>query len=131
MSTTPIVANPAQLQLEEALERLAAQVRLRVPGIQCRIQHGSNDAFAWWVVARFSDPKNETRVVDASVECRAAGTQWRIDADVAREDGTVLAEYAVPAAANAESVGSGALVDDHLRRVTSFLAGQVDCIAKE
>ncbi|MCI0681891.1 MAG: hypothetical protein L0Y71_07280 [Gemmataceae bacterium] len=123
MSTTPLVANPAQTQVEEVLQRLAAQVRASVPGVQCRIHHGSNDAFAWWVVARFSNPKDEHQV-DVSVECRTNGPQCLIAADVAREDGTVLHELT-------KSVESDACGSELHGSTAAFLFEQVGCIIAE
>ncbi|GEM_PF-4322854 len=132
MNVTSLATNSAQQQLEAVLHRLTEQVRPRIPQVQCRIHHGANDHFAWWVVGRLSNPADESKVVDVSIECRATQPRLEIQTDLAREDGTVLREYSgddleaqQPANAN------GAPLENALRGIESFLMRQEECLVAE
>jgi hypothetical protein len=132
MKASPLSDTAAQQQLDAVLTQLAEQVRRRVPGVQCRIQHGANDHFPWWVVARFSNPADDGKIVDISLECRSAGPTLAIQADLAREDGTVLQEFpehdTSPLPVNGATSPSPA---ETLRGLESFLLQQVDCLSAE
>src|SRR6266446_4276758 len=79
-------------RLDRALEQLAAQIQRNVPAMRYSCQHGSNDRFPWWVVARFANGTEENKVVDISIDCRGTANAWCIRADLARENGFVLRE---------------------------------------
>ena len=132
MKATPLSGVSAQQQLEAVLTRLAEQVRRRVPGIECRIHHGSNDHFPWWVVARFSNPVDDSKIVDISLECRSADPTLAIQADLAREDGTVLQEFlghdTSPLPVNR---ANGPAPAEAFQSLESFLLQQVDCLSAE
>ena len=79
-------------RVERALKELAAQVQCSVPAVRCTVQHGGNDNFPWWLVARFANGADESKVVDVSIECRGTSQDWTIRADLARENGWVIRE---------------------------------------
>lgn len=116
-------------QLDAVLDRLTARVRLQLPEVRCRVHHGANERFAWWVAARLSNAQHESKVVDISIECRADDAAGSIHADLAREDGTVLQELS-PAGLTGE-LAVDVTQRDVTQRVESFLQGNVACIVAE
>lgn len=132
MSATSQARDRTAQQLDVILDRLTAQVRLRMPDVQCRIHHGANDHFAWWVVARLSNPNNESKIIDVSIECRSTESGWGARADLAREDGTVLQELPAEGLEALPKPGIDAVLPaDAMRRVESFLLGNVECLVAE
>jgi hypothetical protein len=132
MSATSLASDRTGQQLDAVLDRLTTQVRLRIPDLHCRVHHGANDHYAWWVVARLSNPGDESKIVDISIECRSPESGIDIHVDLAREDGTVLRELP------ADGLGvpprtcvNGVLLSDAIRHVEDFLLGQVECLVGE
>lgn len=132
MKATSQASDRTGQQLDGILDRLTAQVRLRIPALHCRIHHGGNDHFAWWVVARLSNPSDESKIVDVSIECRSAESRWDIGADLAREDGTVLQAWAAEGAGVERRAGANGVPSaDALRSIENFLLRQVECLVGE
>ncbi len=132
MNVRSVTNDAPQEQLDAALDRLTEQVRARIPGVQCRIHHGANDHFAWWVTARLSNRADESKIVDVSIECRSAQPQLAIHADLAREDGTVLHEFARKQLEGEPTAGTDRVpLHEALRGIESFLLGQVECLVAE
>lgn len=118
---TPVVPDLVH-RLEQTLKHLAAEVRHIIPSLRVSIQHGRNDSFPWWTVARFSDGTDGTKVIDVSIDCRATPEGWSIRADIAREDGHVLRESADmqgPRLANGAS--PAALAEELAAKLDEFL----------
>ena len=129
MSASSLADNVVQQRLDAVLQRLTEQVRFRIPNVQCRIHHRSNDHFAWWVVARLSNPSDENKIVDISIECKSMESQMNIHADLAREDGTVLQEFVgVETGVQHAANNNGAVLEDALREVERFLLEQERCL---
>lgn len=121
-----------QGRLDRALEKLAVSIRREVPTLRVAVQHGWNDCFPWRTVARFTNGADEARVADVSIDCHASPQAWRVEADVCREDGYILAE--LPAIQLNPPVNEGprlALPDEVLTRLEEFLTQQDDCIIRE
>jgi hypothetical protein len=89
-------------------------------------------SFPWWVVARFVNGGDASKVIDLSVDCRGTPQDWTIRADLARENGLVLRESAAvrPSTAPNGEEGPGALDDDAVRQLDDFLGEQTDCLCK-
>jgi hypothetical protein len=114
--------------VEQALQQLAAGVQQSVPSLRLTVQHGQNESFAWWVVARFANAADEQKIVDVSIDCRGTPAAWKIHADVAREDGLVLEEFAPASSDRPEEAANVASV---LAQLKGFLSQQVACITRE
>src|SRR5437899_12757056 len=117
MKATTFSSITARQHLDAVFTALTDKIQRQVPGAECRIHAGSNDHFAWWVVARYSNPADERKIVDVSVECRRAGSAQAIQADLAREDGTVLQEFPGDGASSLSlDGGNGLALDQALQR---------------
>ena len=92
MAETTFASPELWQRLDHGVEQLAKQVRRRIPSLHYSIQRGSNDSFPWWVVARFADGTDQSKLVDVSIDCQGTSREWTIHADIAREDGLVLEE---------------------------------------
>jgi hypothetical protein len=120
-------------RMELALKALAARVQPSVPAVRCTVQHGGNDSFPWWVVARFANGGDESRVIDVSIDFRGTPKEWTIRADLARENGKVVREPAVLgsiAPANGAERNGGSQ-EAALRQLEDFLSEQADCLRQE
>ncbi len=130
--TLALVDRESRQRLDQALEQLAAEVKQQVPALRYSIQHGGNDSFPWWVVARFVNGANETRVVDVPIDCRGTPHVWSVRADVTREDGFVLKELpALPLNGLLHDERAPGSVEDVLRPLEGFLIRQAQCISEE
>lgn len=132
MNTTAVPGCEVRQRMDDALDQLAAQIKRSVPSLRYSVQHGGNECFPWWIVARFVHGADESRVVDISIDCKGTPQEWCIQADVARENGFVLRES--PAfrpfqLANGEQpTGS---VEGAVAQVEGFLLQQIDCMIQE
>lgn len=132
VSATAVTESAIRNRLDRAMERLAAEVRQRVPSLRHSIQHGRNASFPWWTVARLVNGSDESKIIDVSVDCQGTAEAWTIRADVAREDGSVLQEVAVNRqgeSANGETLAEA--VEAALQQVEDFLSRQGPLISSE
>lgn len=132
MTQTASPSREIQQRLDCVLEQLAAAVRQRVPSLRYAVQHGGNESFPWWVVARFTNGTDEAKAVDVSIDCQGTPQGWSIHADVAREDGLVLQELpaltlALPDNGAPQASSTGGVI----RQLDDFLVQQADCLAQE
>jgi len=120
-------------RVERVLKELAAQIQESVPALRYTVQHGGNDRFPWWIVARFANGADESKAVDVSIDCRGTPQDWTIRADLARENGWVLCESSAfrPSAPTNGAERPGALEQDVLKQLEDFLSEQADCLRRE
>jgi hypothetical protein len=120
-------------RVERALKALAAQVQPSVPALRCTVEHGGNDSFPWWVVARFANGADESKVADVSIDCRGTPQDWTIRADLARANGRVVRESSAlrPSAPANGAERLGGLDEDVMRQLEKFLSEQADCLRQE
>lgn len=132
MNAATSVNPEIQGRLDRALEQLAVSVRREVPTLRVAVQHGRNDCFPWRTVARFTNSADEAKVVDVSIDWHATPQAWRVEADVCREDGDILAELpAMRLAPPADKESRFVLPDEVLTRLEEVVAEQDDCIIRE
>ncbi len=130
---TIVARSELATRVERALKELAAQVQRSVPAVRCTVQHGGNDSFPWWIVARFANGADESKVVDVSIECRGTSEDWTIRADLARENGWVIRESsALSSSAPANGAERpGEPEEDGVKQLEVFLIEQADCLRQE
>lgn len=132
MTGTTLASSKVKERLDHVLERFAARVREGVPSVRYSIQHGQNDNFPWWVVARFVNGTSADKVVDVSVDCRATPEGWLIQADIAREDGMVLEDLPpVHYASSANGSREEGQMEDDGNRLEAFLMQHVRRVITE
>lgn len=76
--------------LDAEFERLAELTKRSVPELIWRSGRADNEAFPFRAYATFRGP---SKVIDLSVDCKLVERSLRIDADIAEENGLILAEF--------------------------------------
>lgn len=77
-------------RLNAEFERLAESTKHSVPELIWSSGRADNEAFPFRAYATFKGP---SKVVDLSVDCKSVERCLRIDADIAEENGLILAEF--------------------------------------
>lgn len=132
MTGTALASNQIKQRLDQALEHFAARVREHVPSLHYTIQHGHNDNFPWWLVARFVNGMKTDKAVDVSIDCQGTHQEWSIQADIAHEDGTVLRELApIQHAPSANGDQEDEQMERTVTQVEAFLIQQIHCVIRE
>jgi hypothetical protein len=128
MSVPSVLPHRSLELLDQAIEALAGRVRRVVSNLRCTIEHGANGVYPWWLVVRFINGEDESKVIDISLECKDSG---ELRADIAREGGYVLGELTMASpstAANGHAIG---LTEGEVGRFRDFLGKHEERIVQE
>src|SRR5579871_3227007 len=118
--------------LDRICECLAARIRERLSPLRYSVQHGCNDGFPWWVVARFVNGVDEDKAIDVSIECSGTLEGWIIRADLSRGNGLVLQELSrIPPPSSSSRHPRRCLNEEMAGQLEAFLLGQVPYMIQE
>ena len=116
-------------RLDRVFQQVTEQVGRRAPGMTWMSGHGHTEVFPFRAYASFN---NSDKVVDLSVDCQLADEYLVISADIAREEGLILADVPeVRISLQQSEAEVNRQIDIALTRIEEFFRQQVDLVCEE